>query len=136
MTRRLVLHVGPDASLKGGIASVIIGYENESGEFELSGYKLKFLPTISSKPLNHLFFVLQLLHLMKLCLFRQATLVHIHTSIKGSLFRKSIVALICVMMYQKYIIHVHSGRFSEFCDELWAPARRLVQLVLSRACSH
>ena len=107
-----VLHVGP-VNTKGGIASVIrLLSENPS-----DGWKAETLATHVEGS-----------NLAKLLCWRKARktlirrlksnppdLVHIHTASDYSWWRKKRVALLARKAGVKVVIHIHSGRFDEFC---------------------
>jgi glycosyltransferase involved in cell wall biosynthesis len=135
MKRRFVFHVGPGLTQKGGIASVLLSYQNSAATFERHGYKLKFLGTTDSSLFGYLAFGLSIVKLIVASLRNQIFVVHIHTSIRGSLFRKSVIALICVMLGEKYIVHVHSGKFFDFCAELKNLYKKIL-LYMFRHASH
>jgi len=107
-----VLHVGP-VNTKGGIASVI----RLLSENPPDGWKAETLATHVEGS-----------NLAKLLCWRKARkalirrlksnppdLVHIHTASDYSWWRKKRVALLARKAGVKVVIHIHSGRFDEFC---------------------
>jgi glycosyltransferase involved in cell wall biosynthesis len=133
MKQRFVFQVGPGVTQMGGIASVLITYQNSAEDFGKYGYRLKFMGTMGSGLFGRLAFFSTMLRLIAASLRRQILVVHIHTSIKGSFFRKSLLALMCVMLGEKYIVHIHSGKFPDFCAELTNVARKISLYVLRHA---
>lgn len=128
-----ILHVGPGIQLKGGIASVLAGYKDASDIFEHYGYTPEFLETYGRSGMGRFSFGSAILRLLWICLGRKISVVQVHASIKGSLFRKTVVSLVCLLLRQKYVLHVHSGKFTFFYTNLWAPMRWIARFIFSRA---
>jgi glycosyltransferase involved in cell wall biosynthesis len=129
-----VLHVGPDISAKGGIAAVIEGYSKSQKSFEAEGICLDFLSTCGNGGMSSLWrFVKSWWWLAVTSTLGRHDIVHIHSSIRGSLLRKSIFALTCIALRQNYILHLHSGAIARYVDEMPAAPRNLVRFVCKHA---
>jgi glycosyltransferase involved in cell wall biosynthesis len=116
---KVVLHVGPDVSAKGGIAAVLAGYEKSKGLFKRKGYELRFLSTSGSSHLCGLSrFAATWVSLLISCVLGKVDLVHLHTSIRGSLLRKGMLVVVCLLTRTNYILHIHSGKFDKYYDGL------------------
>jgi glycosyltransferase involved in cell wall biosynthesis len=129
-----VLHVGPDAHAKGGIASVIHGYAENEGLFRSHNCNVTFAATCGGTGLRRLMqFLSAWLHIVKGALLRDVDLVHIHTSVRGSLLRKWLLAATCVVLRQRFVLHIHNGAFENYFLSLPAWCRVLVKTVWQRS---
>ena len=59
-------------------------------------------------------------------------LLHIHLSIRGSSYRKSVLGLVAQLMGVPYIIHLHGTDYREF----WSSAHPLLARAIDRLFSH
>ncbi|MFL9874924.1 glycosyltransferase family 4 protein [Paraburkholderia megapolitana] len=131
---RLIVQIGPDMSAHGGIASVLSAYALHRDGFEAFGYRLLFISSGAGSGRGALgVFFLAWIKLVILSLSEQVHVVHIHVSIKGSLLRKLVFAITCMLFRKKYVIHVHSGMFPAYCAGLPGFAWRIVRTVLTSA---
>jgi glycosyltransferase involved in cell wall biosynthesis len=129
-----VLHVGPDVSAKGGIASVIGGYLSNEALFRSENCTLKIAATCGSTGFRRLTqFVSAWFRILKAGILRDVDVVHIHTSIRGSLLRKWLLASTCVGLRQKFILHIHNGAIESYLASLPSLYRALVKAVWTRA---
>lgn len=125
-----VLHVGPDMSSKGGIASVLSGYAASEALFISLGYAPSFQASCGHGGTSRLFqFALAWWRIVSDAVTGKVDIVHIHTSIRGSLLRKSLLAATCIALRQRYIVHLHSGAIVQYVEELPALGRRFVRFV-------
>ncbi|MGV7241005.1 glycosyltransferase family 4 protein [Caballeronia sordidicola] len=131
---RVVAQIGPDLSAQGGIASVLKSYSDYRTGFEEFGYHLIFISSGGSATSGKARkFVAAWCQLFWLALLGRVDLVHLHSSIKGSLLRKSILALTCVVLRKKYVMHIHSGAFAQYYGALPAFIQTLVRFVMTHA---
>lgn len=112
--RRLVVHVGPARSAQGGIAAVLNSYAAYEDGFARLGYRLKFVSTGGGATSGKLGkFFMGWFEFVRIVSTERVHVVHIHTSRKGSLLRKSVFACTCLFLRKPYVMHVHSGAFFE-----------------------
>lgn len=129
--QRLIVQIGPDMSARGGIASVLSTYASHCDEFENHGYRLLFISSGAGSGRGALgVFLVTWLRLVMLSLTSHIHVVHIHSSIRGSLLRKSVFALTCILFRERYVIHIHSGAFTKYWSSLPNLARKFVRFVL------
>jgi glycosyltransferase involved in cell wall biosynthesis len=133
-TPRTIIQIGPSPSAQGGIASVLAGYKSYQAGFERLGYRMIFIASCADAGRGWILtFLVAWCRLIWLSLFGDVYLVHIHSSIKGSLLRKSIFAVTCVVLRRSYVMHVHSGAFIPYYQALSRTLRILVEWVFSKA---
>jgi glycosyltransferase involved in cell wall biosynthesis len=74
-------------------------------------YELDLVPTYrSTKPLPMLgIFLLSLLRLAGWSLRGRGRIVHIHATVRGSTYRKSVAVLVAKALRRRVVLHVHSG---------------------------
>jgi glycosyltransferase involved in cell wall biosynthesis len=132
-----VLHVGPDKTDRGGISSVLSILHSQERYFSNYGYLLSFIATTSPQTLSllgkcNLF--ARTIALLVLALARhEVDLVHLHSAVKGSLVRKVIFSLVCMMFQKPYVLHVHSGLFIQAYRNHHFLMRYFIRLALRRA---
>ena len=78
-------------------------------------------------------FARSLIQLTRLGVSGRLGLVHINLSVRGSSVRKAIVSLLASRLGVPTIVHLHSGRFAEFYDNLPGWAKAVVLRVFDRA---
>jgi glycosyltransferase involved in cell wall biosynthesis len=106
--RERVLQLGPDASIGGGMAAVIRGLlTSPLGD----SYRLDAVATYDgSRPLRRLFvFAISLLRLATWSLTGRGRIVHVHMTVRGSMYRKSICVLLARALRRRVVLHIHSG---------------------------
>ena len=119
-----VVHVGPDPRGRGGMPAVI-------GDLLSSPlrerHRLDMIVTYrTALPLSRLVvFVRSLGTLARWCAGRGPRVVHVHTAVRGSLYRKSICVALVRMLRRPVILHVHAGAgdISDFAERI-GPLRR------------
>lgn len=104
-----VLMVGPDRSLRGGIASVINGYFNANIQKQIP---IHFLGTgVGRNQIQKcVSFAAALAKYDRM--LNDFDIVHLHVSARGSFRRKSLMATIAHAKGKKVILHEHSGEFA------------------------
>jgi len=60
-------------------------------------------------------------------------IVHIHTCSGFTFWRDCLHLAVAKMLRRKVVLHVHGGRFDEFCDRLSSPGRATLRLALHAA---
>jgi glycosyltransferase involved in cell wall biosynthesis len=134
-----VLHVGPDIEARGGIASVLYGLNEHAALFAALGFDFDFLPTtakVSTRFVDKaIVFARALFRLMHKLIRSDVDIVHIHTAIRGSLIRKSVLAWACVLTRTPYVLQVHNGAFVPNYLAQSAAVRYCIRKILSRAAS-
>lgn len=135
-TQRSIIQLGPSMSAQGGIASVIASYASYQRGFEQLGYRLIFIASCADAGRSGILtFIAAWCRLILLSLRGRVNLVHIHSATRGSLLRKAIFALTCIVLRKKYVMHIHNGAFAAYYKGLPWPARVIVRLVLRDATS-
>ncbi|MFM0395711.1 glycosyltransferase family 4 protein [Paraburkholderia phytofirmans] len=135
-TPHTVIQLGPSLTAQGGIASVLSGYASYQAGFTRLGYRLVFIASCGEAGRSWILtFISAWCRLILLSLLGEVSLVHIHSATKGSLLRKSILALTCMVIRKRYVIHVHNGAFANYYMGLPGSVRALVRLVLRNATS-
>lgn len=120
-----VAQVGPDPAGKGGMAAVMRDLFDSS---LAERYKLEPIVTWGGfQPASRLwFFCRGLISLAAWCLRRGRRLVHIHSAVRGSLYRKSLCVFLVRLLRRPVIVQIHGGPgdAEEFAARI-GPARRL-----------
>jgi len=134
-----VLHVGPDIEARGGIASVLYGLNEHTPLFARLGYDFDFLPTTAKLPTGFfdktILFIGALVRLICKLVRSDIDIVHIHTAIRCSLIRKSVLAWACVLARTPYVFQIHNGAFVPNYLAQSAAAQYCIRKILGRAAS-
>lgn len=111
-----VLHVGPGRGQRGGIASVLGELGAQRDSIAKHAIAFSFFETRSSKGLAGmlLFFLLDLPRFI--LTMTRTDIVHFHTSVRGSFYRKYLLCLLARAAGRKTIFHLHAGDFTAFVD--------------------
>jgi glycosyltransferase involved in cell wall biosynthesis len=106
--RPRVLHMGPDPSIGGGMAAAMRGLLSSP---LAERYELEVVPTYRGpERLRGVgTFGLALVRLFAWSLRGRGRIVHIHATVRGSTYRKSLCVLIAKALRRRVVIHVHSG---------------------------
>lgn len=109
-----VLMLGNDASVKGGITSVIS--QLLKYEWKKDGIEMDFIPTyIEANTFGKIiFFIKSYIKVVKRILVDKPDVLHIHMSYKGSFVRTYMLHVLCNMVGLKKIIHLHGSEFSKW----------------------
>ncbi len=107
-SRLRVLHVGPDPEGAGGMATVIGGLLSSS---LARRHRLEVLPTYrTSDPLRRLaMFAGALVRLVAWCAGKGARVVHVHATVRGSMYRKAVCVALAKALRRPVLVHVHAG---------------------------
>ena len=103
-----VAHLGPDPHGRGGMPAVLRALFASP---LARRYKLDMIVTYATpSPLRRgLVFLAGLGRLVRWCLGPGPRLVHVHTTVRGSLYRKSVCVAVVKALGRPVILHVHSG---------------------------
>lgn len=106
--RARVLHMGPDPGIGGGMAAALRGLLTSP---LAERYRLEVVPTYRGpQPLSRLVvFALALARLAGWSLRGRGRIVHVHATVRGSLYRKSLCVLLARALRRRVVLHVHSG---------------------------
>ncbi len=110
---RKIIMLGPSLSSKGGIASVVHGYQ-QLGLFDR--YPILFIETqIEGGRFGKLStMILALLKVTYMLLLGRVSVIHVHVARWNSFWRKSLFFCLARVFRCPYIIHIHSGGFPDF----------------------
>lgn len=115
-----VLMIGSDVSVKGGMSTIINLYEGQ-GIFEDN---IAFIPSHieGAVILKTLFFAKFLFKFLYILLFSSSIkIIHVHSSYRGSFFRKAIILHLAKAFRKKTVFHLNGSKFNVFYEES-APA--------------
>jgi glycosyltransferase involved in cell wall biosynthesis len=112
-SNRKIIMLGPSLSSKGGIASVVHGYQ-QFGLFER--YPILFIETQveGSRFAKLSIMVIALLKVSYMLLLGRVSVVHVHVARWNSFWRKSLFFCLARVFRRPYIVHIHSGGFPDF----------------------
>lgn len=112
-TKKNILIVGEDLSVKGGITSVLRAYLNSPLKEE---FQLRHLTTLveGTQWVKIIIFLRAFFRFIGLIILRKVDLVHIHSSSYASFYRKSILVLLAKIFRIPLIFHIHGSRFHHF----------------------
>ncbi len=118
---------------QGGMQSVIRSYES-IGFYR--GVNYLFICSHVDGPVSTraILAAKALLVLLYHVIINKALIVHAHTSMNGSFWRKSLFAAITLAFRRRFILHLHGSRFREFYERLPVVGKGIVRLTL-RKCS-
>ena len=114
-TAARVLMVGPDLSLKGGIASVADGYLSEGLPEKCKAFEYLGTGVGSGVVSKSIAFARALMSYKRALPYYD--IVHLHISARGSFRRKSIMARMAKRANKKVVLHEHDGEFAKSFDE-------------------
>jgi len=121
-----VLHVGPSVKGKGGIASVILSYQQSRSFFD--SVDIESVASTVDRP-SLVCFIKSLICF----LFMRVDLVHIHVASRGSFYRKFVFYVLSRLLWRKVLVHLHGAEFHEFYADSGAGVRWCVRLMFSGA---
>jgi glycosyltransferase involved in cell wall biosynthesis len=79
------------------------------------------------------YFTLAIVRLLGACIRRRIALAHIQMCAYGSVYRKSVMMVICRVFRVPIILHIHGGDLDQFCRETGAWRLRVVRWVINGA---
>ena len=103
-----ILHLGPDSTRPGGMASVIRTLMSSS---LADRYAMDVMPTWRWEPSRrrHLLFPWALTRVILWCLRPGPRVAHVHAAVRGSLYRKAVVVAVVRALGRPVILHMHAG---------------------------
>jgi len=124
--RPRILQIGPDPAIGGGMAAALRGLlESPLSE----RYELEVLPTYrGAEPLARLaVYCGALARLVAWSLRGRGRVVHVHATVRGSMYRKSVCVLAAKALRRRVVLHVHSGAgdIAQFAQSRGALSLRL-----------
>jgi glycosyltransferase involved in cell wall biosynthesis len=129
-----VLHLAPDPPLGGGMAAVVRGLLASP---LAERYRLELIATYRHPdPVRRLGrFGVGLARLVLWSVSGRGRLVHIHTTARGSMYRKSVCALLAKALRRRVVMHVHAGAgdLAAFSARIGAPSRALFRQAFAHA---
>lgn len=116
---------------RGGMRSVVEGYRSD-GLFEQFNVELLESHAEGAASLRLRLALSTLIRLLWLLVTRQVALVHCHSAMRGSFWRKSTYALLARAFGVPVIFHLHGSEMKLFVDQLPRPFRALIAWILAR----
>lgn len=129
-----VLHIGPDATLQGGISSVIATYQANAEAFTKNGFALSFFSTYPFKGKKGFIKTIASTPAF-LQAVQNSDLLHFHVASRGSFFRKLFYFITGKIFQKKTLFHLHGAAFFEFMDNSSAPIQKMIDIFLKNADS-
>lgn len=100
----------------GGIATVVKGYR-DSGFMQSNNFIYIASHRADYNMLSNLFvFLVSILKVLIVLVFRQVSIAHIHVASRGSFYRKSIFIILLKFFRVKVVFHLHGGEFKIFYE--------------------
>jgi len=130
-----VIMIGPSLSEQGGMGTV----ETLIMNTECTGFTIKHIATWKGKSssfvkLNQVkVFTVAFLTLLGYLSQNEVDLVHLHISERGSIVRKGIIALTCIIARKPFILHGHGCEFHEFYEALPRLIQKLITALFRRS---
>lgn len=120
-----ILLIGPDYKNHRGGIGAIIGIHKD--QYEVYNFIPSFKP-YKNNLFKSLYFIKQFVKIsFQLVRNRQIRIVHIHSSKRGSLYRKLVVACLAKLIFgKKTINHIHTGNFKRFYDNSNALSKKII----------
>ncbi len=132
--RPRVLHMGPDPAIGGGMAASLRGLLASP---LAESYELDVVPTYRGpRALPRLaIFCLAMARLVTWSLRGHGRIVHIHVTVRGSAYRKSILTLLAKALRRRVVLHVHAGpaEIADFRAACGRPGLSLVKRAVDAA---
>lgn len=106
--RPRVLHMGPDPAIGGGMAAALRALLASP---LAERYRLDVIPTYrGARPLRRLLtYCRALLGLLAWSARGRGRIVHVHATVRGSMYRKAVCVLLARALRRRVVLHVHSG---------------------------
>lgn len=125
-----VLMIGSDISVQGGMSTVINFYK-EFGVFKDKVYYLAAHKR-GSVIFRIKYFLQFLIKFFNLLFFEKSLkIVHVHTSYKGSFFRKAVIICLAKLCGKKVIFHLHGSKFNEFYEDTPGFIKKFISFILN-----
>lgn len=120
-----VLLIGPDYNNHRGGIGAVIGIHKD--QYEVFNFIPSFRPYRNNLR-KALYFIQQFIRIgVQLAWNRNIRIVHIHSSKRGSLYRKLLVACLAKKIFRKKTInHIHTGNLKRFYDNSGAAGKKII----------
>jgi glycosyltransferase involved in cell wall biosynthesis len=76
------------------------------------------------------YFLLAVIQLLLACAMRRIALAHVQMAAYGSVYRKSVMMLICRAFRIPVVLHIHGGDLDRFCGDLGAPRLNVLRWIV------
>jgi glycosyltransferase involved in cell wall biosynthesis len=125
-----VLMCGSTRETKGGMSSVVNNYLDYSNWGP--NIRLFYVPTHfeSNKFFKTIFYVYKYWVIFFIVIWKKINIAHLHTSEKGSIFRKAFLALLLKKMGVKVILHHHGAEFEIFFNKVSPRKKKFIIKIL------
>lgn len=133
--QKIIVMLGPSPSERGGMGSVaklilsIVSRDFAIRHITTWNGQVSRFRQLSSAIVFIKAFLAFLLKLSR----REGDLVHLHISERGSVIRKSMIALVCMATGKPFILHTHGCEFHEFYGELPPGIQQLITALFRRS---
>ena len=126
-----VLMCCSELSVKGGMVSVVKNYLNYNNWGE---YNIIYVPTHTEKNklVVFLYFIISYIKILKMAMFGNIEIAHLHTAERGSFYRKAILVRTLKRFGIKTIMHHHAAEFEEFYSGLNKTQKKFVNKTLEK----
>jgi glycosyltransferase involved in cell wall biosynthesis len=129
-----VVQLGPHPAGRGGMPAVMRALVESP---LAKRYDLEVIPTYDrAEPLLRLAYFLRATgSLIRWCSRNGRRIVHVHTTVRGSMYRKSVLVAVAKLMRRPVVLHLHagSGDIAEFDRRIGPVRRRLFGLAFRSA---
>lgn len=128
-----VLMCGSDLRrVKGGMVTVAGNY---LGCKEWKYSDIMYIPTHveGGKAKKLIFFIIGYMRVLLICCFSRPSVIHLHTSERGSIRRKSVIMKLCHGFGVPVILHHHGAEFDNVYDRLDESGKKFIRGVLGEA---
>lgn len=127
-----VLMCGSSLNYKGGMVSVV---KNYLGYRDWNDYRITYVPTHTetNKYALAFYFVVRYVQITFMALSNKYRIAHLHTSERGSFWRKAILAMTLKMMGLKIVMHHHGAEFEKFYSTCTIWQKKVIKKVLESA---
>jgi glycosyltransferase involved in cell wall biosynthesis len=137
MPKRRVYIIAPGGTLaRGGMGQMVVHLANrlamdpslEISTIDTYGPRVNEPRAKFAMPFH---FMRAVVLLLAACIARRIDLAHVQMAAYGSVYRKSVMILICRAFRVPLILHIHGGDLDQFCADLPAVALRVLRWVLA-----
>lgn len=129
---RLILMLGPSLDYPGGMTEVVRSYR-DSKLFER--WPVRYISTYAGQAFADRVrpWLAALATVLLALARRRVALVHVHSAVYGSFWRKSTLCALALVFRVPYVVHLHDGRLAEFRRSCSALTLAWLRFVLRKA---
>lgn len=130
MENKYICQIGPGKEVLGGISTVI----NDITSSDLrKKYKFRHIVTASTNR-KIITFLKGLIEYIKLCVFNEVKIAHIHMSENGSCYRTMLLIIVSKIFKKKVLVHSHGSEIEKFYFQLGNGIRKkLFRSIIQKA---